>query len=326
MASSFISLTMTWGQIRLNLLQTSPGIPLDLLDEWINARYGSVLQATDWIGLKGHTTVETTAAYQSGADSITAVVGQIAILGTGTAWTPDLFQGKLFYVPGDTAVYTIDVQSPTLLALDRPYEGRGGAPLNTVYSGVSYVIMQDVYPLPTDCRSIVTVLSPTTGFPLAPFTKDGLDRFAGSRARIGWPESWAEYDDSPESAPPVVHQIQLSPAPLQAAGYPLEYLRAAQGFDGRSLAATPLPFVTPTVILAGVRADIAIFQEKFPKAMGYQAQFDKELARMLQVEHAQRRVKTAMQMAPRFTRHRLARVMRGFNCRGGMPNPPTNQP
>lgn len=316
---------MTWGQIRLNLLQTTPGIPLDLLDEWINARYGSVLQATDWIGLKGHATVQTTAAYQSGADTIMAIVGQIAIVGTGTAWDASL-NGRLFYVPGDTAVYTIDVQSPTLLALDRPYEGRGGAAVNTVYTGSPYVVMQDIYPLPTDCRSIVTVLSPTTGFPLQPFTKDGLDRSGGGRAQIGYPQAWAEYDDSPASAPPVVHQIQLFPAPQNAAGYPIEYLRAAQGFDGQSLAAAPLPFVTPTVILAGVRADIAGFQEKFPKAMGYQAQFDKELARMLQVEHAQRRVKTAMQMAPRFTRHRLARVMRGFNCRSGMPNPPTNQP
>jgi hypothetical protein len=324
MATSFSSLTLTWGQIRLNLLQTSPGIPLDLLDEWMNARYGSVLQATDWIGLKGHTTIGTTAAYQSGTDTITAVVGQIAILGTGTAWDASL-EGRLFYIPGDDAVYTVDFQSPTLLALDRPYEGRGGAPVNTVVAASPYVIMQDVYPLPGDFRSIVTVLSPR-GLPLQPFTKDGLDRIAGSRARIGYPEAWAEYDDSPEASPPVVHQIQFSPAPLNAAGYTVEYLRAAQGFDGRCLTNTPLPFVTPTVILAGVRADIAIFQDKFQKALGYQAQFDKELARMLQVEHAQRRVKTAMQMAPRFTRHRILRVLRGYNAHGGMPNPPTNQP
>jgi hypothetical protein len=300
---------MTWGQIRLNLLQTTPGIPLDLLDEWINGRYGTVLQATDWIGLKGHATIATAAAYQSGADTVELIVGQIAVLGTGVAWAAGL-SGQLFYIPGDSAVYAVDFQSPTLLALDRPYEGRG-APANTVYPASPYVIMQDVYPLPGDFRSIVSVLDPR-GLPLQPFTKDGLDRIAGSRARIGYPDAWAEYDDSPESSSPVVHQIQFSPAPLKATGYTVEYLKAAQGFDGQTLAAAPLPFVTPTVILAGVRADIAIFQEKFPKAAGYQLQFDKELARMLLVEHSQRRVHTSVQMASRFTRHRMARVLRGY--------------
>ena len=314
---------MTWGQIRLNLLTTNPGIPLDLLDEWISSRYNSVLQTTDWIGLKGHTTIETTPAYQSGADTITATVGQTAVVGVGTAWNA-LLQGLVFYIPGDVAVYTITFVSPTQITLDRPYEGRGNIPFGTVYGASPYVIMQDIYPLPTDCRSIVTVLG-RGGYPLQPFTKDGLDRSAGTRARIGYPEAWAEYDDSP-AAPVVVHQIQLSPAPLAQAGYPLEYLRNAQGFDGRTLAASPLPFVTPAVILAGVRADIAVFQEKLPKAAGYEALFAKELSRMLLVEHTQRRVKTAVRMADRFTRHRLARAERGWRYGGGMPNAPTDQP
>jgi hypothetical protein len=316
---------MTWGQIRLNLLTTTPGIPLDLLDEWINSRYTSVLEATDWIGLKGHTTIETTPAYQSGADTITATVGQTAVVGVGTAWNA-LLQGLVFYIPGDTAVYTITFVSPTQITLDRPYEGRGNIPVGTVYAASPYVIMQDIYPLPTDCRSIVTVLG-RGGFPLQPFTKDGLDRSAGTRARVGYPEAWAEYDDSP-AAPVVVHQIQLSPAPLNQIGYSLEYLRNAQAFDGRTLTASPLPFVTPAVILAGVRADIAIFQEKpATKVAAYQLQFDKELARMLLVEHTQRRVKAALKMADRFTRHRMIRVERGLRyLGGGMPNPPIDQP
>ena len=315
---------MTFGQIRLNLLTTNPGIPLDLLDEWIDSRYFSVLQATDWIGLKGHTTLETTAAYQSGADTVTATVGQTAIAGLGTAWAAGQ-TGLIFYIPGDVAVYTITFVSPTQITLDRPYEGRGGAPVGEVYAASPYVIVQDIYPMPTDCGSVVTILNPG-GYPLQPFTKDALDRSAGTRARLGYPGAWAEYDDSPPTAPPVVHRIQLSPPPVHAVGFSVEYLRVAQGFDGRTLTASPLPWVTPTVILAGVRADIAMFEEKLPRAMGYEAQFGRELARMLLVEHSQRRVKAAMSMAGRFTRHRMERAMRGYRYGARLPNPPIDQP
>ena len=65
-----------------------------------------------------------------------------------------------------------------------------------------------------------------------------------------------------------------------------------------------------------MRADIALWQEKPALALGYEKQFEYELAKLLQVEHAQRRVKSAMRMAPRFTRHRLARLDRGGSIHG----------
>lgn len=324
---------MTWGQIRLNILTSSPGIPLDLVDEWINSRYGTVLEATDWIGLKAHTMIQTTAAYQSGAaDSVTLITGQIAVSGVGTAWTQTATTGRQFYIPGDIATYTIEVMSDTLLALDRPYEGKSGDAGGVLYTALPYVLIQSIYPLPVDCRSIVTVLDPRTSLPLQSFTKDGLDACAGMRATVGYPASWAEYDDTAEINPltaertrlPVVHRIEFFPPPLLAQGFPLEYLRAAMGFDGQTLTASPLPFISPTVILAGVRADVALWQEKFTLALGYEKQFQMELAKLLQVEHAQRRVKVAMHMADRFTRHRLARVVRGYPLHGwAQPGGPT---
>jgi hypothetical protein len=318
---------MTWGQIRINLLQSSPGVPLDLIDEWINSRYGQILESTDWIGLKAHTSILTTAAYQSGSDTVAIISGTGTVVGTGTTWTTTATTGQSFYIPGQNAVYTIEVMSDTVLALDRPYEGIPGDPAGTSYSGLAYVLMQSIYPLPGDCRSITTVLDPRTDLPLTPFTKDGLDAATGTRATLGYPASWAEYDDTPEPKqeddiialmPPVVHQIEFFPPPLLAQGFPLEYLREAVGFSGRNLTAGPLPFIAnpPTALLAGVRADVALWQEKFPQAAGYEKLYQMEVARLLQVEHAQRRVKTAMRMAPRFTRHRLQRVNRGQSVHG----------
>lgn len=314
---------MTWGQLRLQLQTSAPEVSLDLLDEWLNTRYEQVLEATDWIGLKAHSTIQTTAAYQSVTDTVTATVGSTAVAGLGTTWTTAI-TGQRFYVPGNTATYIAAYVSGASLTLDRPYEGNGSDPAGTVYAASPYVFMQNVYSLPSDCRSVVTVLDAITGLPLGSFTKDGLDRSVGPRTLVGYPQSWAEYDDSTELSPPVLHQIELYPPPLYARGFPLEYLRAALGFDGGNTSGNPLPFVSNSVLLHGVRADIQLHLKDFTAAKGYELMFQEELARLLRVEHQQRRVKTSLKMADRFTRHRLARAARGMQnaWRGGTPGGP----
>ena len=49
------------------------------------------------------------------------------------------------------------------------------------------------------------------------------------------------------------------------------------------------------------------------QAKGYEAKFQEELARLLRVEHQQRRTPAKLGMASRFTRHRLERAGRGLN-------------
>ena len=298
---------MTWGRLRLNIETSSPGVPLDLLDEWLNTRYASVLRATDWIGLKGHSRIETIAAYQSGStEHVTVAIGSSSVIGFNTNWSMALV-GLNFYVPGDTAIYSvIQVQSPISLVLDRFYEPT----VNTSFANSPYVLMQNIYSLPADCDSVVTVLDAVANLPLHPFTKDGLDVSAGSRATVGEPRAWAVYDDTYTA--PVLHQLELFPPPLYARGYLLEYLRLAKPFDGMNLESSPLPWVSDAVLLSGVRADIALFQSQLPKAAAYQLMFEKELARLLLEEHAFRRVKTNLKMADRFTRHRLFRTIRGW--------------
>jgi hypothetical protein len=304
---------MTWGQLRLQLQTSAPEISLDLLDEWLNTRYESVLEATDWIGLKNHAAIQTQAAYQSSTDTVTVTVGSTAVTGLGTAWAAGI-TGRRFYIPGDTVIYTATYLSGTSLTLDRPYEDKGSAAAGTVYAASAYVFMTNLYALPADCRSIVSVLNPITNLPMAPFTAEGMDAIAGPRTLVGDPRAWDANDDTPETSPPVLHQIEFYPPPLRARGFALEYLRAALGFDGGNTSGSPLPFIGSSVLLHGVRADIAIHEEKLTKAEGYELKFAAELDRLLKVEHQQRRTKTALQMAPRFTRHRQARADRGRRC------------
>jgi hypothetical protein len=309
----------TWGQLRLRLQTSSPGVSLDLLDEWLAGRYTAVLAATDWYGLKAHGFIQTLAAYQSApSESVTLTVGSPLVAGLGTAWTRAI-AGLRFYRPGDNVVYTAAFVSAVQLTLDRPYEGITGNAPGTAYPGAPYVLMQDIYALPADARTPVTILNPVNGHPMEEFTKDGMDVSRGTRATVGDPWTFAIVDDTPEPAPPVLHQIQFYPPPQYARGFPLEYIRDPQIFTGENTSASPLPFVTDRVLVEGARADAALYLGQTAQAAGYEIEFQKEVARMLMVEHNERRKKTSFHMAPRFTRHRLARVDRSQG-RGWGPN------
>jgi hypothetical protein len=304
----------TWGKLRFQLLQTNPGTNLDLLDSWLNARYGSVLEAADWTGIHARVTLETQGAYLSGTDTVTLTVGSATVAGLGTAWTLLSTLGQKFYRPGDEALYTVTAWTDaTHLTLDRAYEGKALDAPGVIYAAAKYVFMQNVYALPDDCRSVERILNPMTGYPLAQFTPAEMDASAGNRTTVGHPQSWAEVEDTPEvdGGTGTLHQVELFPAPLLARGIPVEYLRSVFAFDGTNLSEAPLPFVSDAVILYGVRADIAIAAGKLNQAQGYELLFKQELARLLMVEFAQRRAKPAMQMADRFTRHRFERAIRG---------------
>lgn len=311
---------MTWGQLRFTLQTSAPGVSLDLIDEYLRTRYEQILAFKDWQGLRRHTTVQTTAAYQSSTDSAALTVGAAAVTGTGTAWTSALV-GTKFYRPGDTAVYRIGgVLSATVLTLDRPYEGIGSSAPGTVYAGSAYVLMQNVYELPDDCRSLVEALNPLNGLPLEEFDKDDADQSWGPRTLVANPQAWAPADDTREEDGPVLHRIELFPPPLYARGIPIEYRRAALPFDGGNTAAAPLPWVTDSVLLFGCRADIRAHLEDYAGAKLYEMKFEGELVRLALRDDAEKKGPQRMRMASRFTRHRLARVVRGLNRWPRLPN------
>jgi hypothetical protein len=314
---------MTWGQLRFLLQAGAPDVSLDLIDGWLNTRYEKVLQATDWQGISAHTTIQTTAAYQSVLDTVTLTVGSAAVTGAGTAWTTAI-NGQQFYRPGDEVTYTATYVSATSLTLDRPYEGHGDDAAGAAYAGSAYVFVQAVYPLPADCSSVIEVINPMDGLPMEQFTPTRFARTVGTRTLVADPEIVAVYDDSAETAPPVLHQVEFYPPPQFARGFVTNYRRAALGFDGGNTSGSPLPFVGSLVLIVGVRADIATHLEKLTKALKYEKEFEGALADLMRVEHQQRKVKPVMQMASRFTRHRIARVERGRanSWRGGTPGGP----
>lgn len=301
---------MTWGQLRLQLQLSGPDLPLDLIDAYLNSRYEQVLESSDWTGLKAHATIQTTAAYQTG--TVTLTVGSTTATGSGTTWTAGM-TGRQLYRPGDRTTYTVTYVSATSFTLDRPYEGFGSDADGTVYADADYVVMQNVYTLPEACREIVTLINPITGLPMPEFSKDELDRSSGPRCLIGDPNCYAVYDDSTESTLPVLHQIELYPPPQYARGLQMEYTKATLGFSGENTTSAPLPWVSSTILLYGCRADIATWLKDFNSAKMYEAKFQEELARLLRIEHQQRRKIRPLGMAGRFTRHRLARATRTFS-------------
>jgi hypothetical protein len=302
---------MTWGQLKLQLTLGAAGVNPELIDGWLNTRYARILQRTDWKGLEAHATIQTTAAYQSGSDTVTFTVGSAAVAGSGTTWTSAI-TGQKLYRPGDNAIYTVTFVSATALTLDRPYEGNDADAIGMAYAAAQYVFMQNVYTLPDDCSSVISIINPADGLPMNGMSKAELDACVGPRTLVENPEIYALYDDSAEASPPVLHELEFYPPPRYSRGFPLAYRRAGYGFDGDNTSSSPLPFVTDGALLEGVRADIAAHLDNLAKATLQEGKFEAEVTAMLDVEHKQRRVKVALQMAPRFTRHRFIRGIRGF--------------
>jgi hypothetical protein len=295
---------MTFGALRLQIQMSAPGVSLDLIDGFINSRYETILNAAAWTGLKAHAYLQTIAAYQSTTDTATATAGSNAVTGTGTAWTSAI-TGKKFSIPGEVVLYTATYVSGTSLTLDRPYEGLTGAK--------AYVFATDVYALPSDCRTVVTINSPLIDKPLAEFSEDMLNSVTGPEAMVSDPVAYSVYDPSPESAPPVLAQVRFWPPPLYARGYKTEYLRFANAFDGTNTSASPLPFIGSGILLNGVRADAQLHLGNLAAAAGYEKLFRDQLAELLRIEHQQRRPPATLQMVPRFTRHRIERALRGWD-------------
>ena len=312
---------MTWGQLRLQLQTAAPGVSLDLIDGYLNARYETVLEAADWQGLKKHAPLQTAAAHQSvSPETVTFTVGSATVTGVNTGWTSaQIAATPKLYRPGDTVTYAATWVSATSLSLDRPYEGPTGTEAaGTVYTASAYVLMQNVYPAPANCRTVVSILDPVTGFPLNPMSKDELDASAGPRTLVANPVYYVPYDDSDESTPPVVREIELFPPPAHGRALNMQYVYQPLYFDGQSTNLSPLPWVSSTVLLEGCRAEIAAHLGNQLQVTYYEAKFTQELNRMLLLEHAQKRAKRPMQFASRFTRHRMARAARGYGRNWGI--------
>ena len=269
----------TWGQLRLSLQLSAPGVSTDLLDEWLSARYGFILDHYPWKGLELETVIESTAAYSTGTVSLTE--GSNAVVGTGTVFTSGL-TGMQFRAQGDAAIYTFTFVDGTDGTLDRNYEGQSNAL-------AGYWIFQGEYSLPANCKTVLSVGNPQTGFPLLDWSKDTAQRsVAAGLYPSSFPLAWDIAADSSEASPPVLHTLQLVPAPLLAAGYPLRYQKAALAFTGENTGNAPLTWIPDKTILDGARADAFLHLEKLTKAEAYEAKFKEDLVEMVRLDGVRR--------------------------------------
>lgn len=295
----------TWGQLRLLLQQDFGGISPDLIDGYLNTRYGDVLDRWPWKGLEVETILQTTAAYQTGTVSLTQ--GLNTATGTGTVFTPAM-TGMRFQALTDNTVYTFTFVSATAGTLDRNYEG-------TTNAAATFWIYQDQYPLPAGTKTVLSVVNPVTGLPLEDWTKgqtiEGLSTWSGfpQACPQTTPQAYALAADTNENTPPVYHTLQLYPPPATSAGYPVRYQKATAGFSSPNTNAGPLPWISDNVLLCGCRADGKKKNKDYAGAALEEAAYERAIRVMLNVDGARRGL-SQPRTAPVYANYRLRRVLR----------------
>lgn len=293
----------SFGQIRLLLQQFAPGVSLDTIDQAINARYGLMLSLMEWKGLEASGVLETTAAICTG--TITATQGSNAVVGVATGWTTSI-TGMQLLVDGTSPLYTVTFASATSLTLDRPFEGA------SITAG-GYTLLQSVYPLPANCRTLSVITSPTTGLELTPMTELEFAQLVGFGDIRGVATRYIPQPDlvDPSTGSVLAQQIKLYPLPTQALGYPIVYEQSAPAFDGVNTNAGPLPFVSDAALLDGCRASLLMQAKDYAGAQVFEAAFHAHFTGMIHVENTKREPR-APRLDPAYTRHRIQRVLRGF--------------
>lgn len=292
-----------WGQLRL-LLQASAGkLSADLIDGYLNTRYADILDRYPWKGLEVETTLQTTAAYQTGTVNVT--LGSAAVVGTGTTFTTAM-TGMRFRLRGDVAIYTFTFVDATHGTLDRNYEGVSNA-------AATFWIYQDEYVLPAATKTIISMVSPVTGLPLVDFTKGQVlaegGGYSGLPSCPGAVTGYAPAADTNENTPPVYHTVQLFPPPLLSQGYPLRIRKATAGWDGSSTSSAPLPWVSDNALLCGCRADIKHELEDYSGAELQEGKYEKAIAAMIKADVLRRGTAQPV-TAPQWSGYRLRRVLR----------------
>jgi len=285
----------TYGELRARLAQMAPGIPLDLLDGWIQDRYQSILDRLNWQRLEVRQTLQTVAEFNTG--TVDATNAATALTGTGTGWTAGL-SNRLIRIAERPEYYNFTYVGATSATLERGYEGETAA-------GLSYRINQSVYGFSADTRYVEAVVSFETGLPLLKSSPAELNRLDGARQVYGTPSRWAPFMDT--FTDPPAPQIELWPVSVTAEGFLVELVTevAALGATGVSL----LPWVRPAALVEGVMADIRRHEKDHNSAREHEAAHNARVIEMAAVE-AHRQGPVAFRQPDCYTAHRRKRWTR----------------
>jgi len=291
---------MTYGQLRLILTKSAPGVDPDLLDGWIDGRYMEILDRLQWDRLHVESVLQTVAPYETGTVLATEGSTSLTLSADAGSWMSAM-TGRGIRIGERNEYYEFTHVGAKSGSLDRGFEGA-----STV--GAGYMIFQSVYPLAADCRFVEDLRSLDPPGALTRFTRSQLDASFPNRPRTGTPAIWAPYMDD-QSDPPRM-QLELYPIPDTTKGLPITYVADKAALSAGTTSATLLPWLRPAALIEGVRADILAHQGESTSAGFAEKRFDKLVGGMALAE-ARRQGASRWRIHPRFSRHWIRAALRG---------------
>ena len=189
----------------------------------INDSYREITQFADWQFLLARYDIPLVAAYTTG--TVTVAPGSTTVTGSGTTWSASWFNKKIMLTGDPQEKEVALVNSPTQLTLSYPYNGT-----LTTYTGLSYTIYQDTYPVPCAPGRDALVLNPTQQWArllkFDRYTYDNRTAFNRFQTAIG-PSIYTEAGTDPYPTSPTFQQMRFEfwPKPTAAQDLVLKYFQ-----------------------------------------------------------------------------------------------------
>jgi len=279
-------------------------VPADpeLVNQWMQYRYASVLERAPWPFLIKEATFNTVGEVTAGTVTLTLNSGTVTeTTSNANGWSSAL-TGRYFRRDGDNEFYEIsgfDNLNPDTLTLERVYEGSSGTVLG-------YSIFQRLYAVEaTDVREIIWMSRIDVPEPLDKVGQSEIDYIFPNRTTLGNPEVWAPAGRDSSN----LLRFELYPIPDEAHGILYHYIQSAPSLaDGSS---TILPQVNVGLLRSGILADYWSWRcaraDTPPfaiiKSQAFEAEFEKRLQEMF-VRECPNFPAQKMRLARRYTRHR----------------------
>ncbi|MCP4246224.1 MAG: hypothetical protein GY778_04170, partial [bacterium] len=231
--------------------------------------------------------------------TISLTEGLNTVTGVSTNFTSAM-TGRTFRLrAGTNARYIFTYVGASSGTLDRVWE-------EAAVSAVTYEIYQAVFELPAEVKYVTEVLNPHTLRPLQKKSQRELNEIDTARRLLATPRMWAPGIDTPHASPPVMHTLELYPAPVEAKGYPYVAQQATYSFDGSNTSDEPLPWISRGALIERCKALILEDEKDYNGAAIKERRFQDKLNRMGLVE-AKRKGPRHLQLDPTWTSHYRAR-------------------
>jgi hypothetical protein len=287
---------VNYGQLRLLIQKENSGADLELVDGYIQDRYTEILDFLPWKRQEGETVLQSPASYATG--TITATQGSNAIVGVGTTWTAAM-TGRRIRIANASEYYQFTYVSVTTATLDRGYEQPSAALL-------AYRIDQAVFLLPATCR-ILRGVKPlhNSSHPLEHMTPAELDAWAPKRTSYGTPEVYVPSFDAATDPPQL--QVELYPIPdspdtaSATLSFVADCISDTAALTPGTTTQSLLPWVRPSALKAGVRANFLALAKDYTGAAFYAARMG-ELVGIMAKNNAMQRGPSEIRMAPEYRR------------------------